>query len=291
MIYRIQLNENWRYRRGMYTPGVYRVPTDIREDLAVEMIGAGFAVRIGDPAAGQGVETPAASAQAWVSQVAELDSMLPRIEPRDFGPRGVVVAGSGPSLTPEVAAACAGLPVIAVNDAYRLLPGAMALYACDADWWRVHDGCPDFAGEKWSSHTVDRNGRDNDKIQNRVAERYGLRLVEGRDGEGFSFEPNVIHYGSNSGFQAVNLALQFGARRVVLVGFDMRLVDGARHFFGDHPAPLRNGGSYTNFIRAFRGAAATLPANVEIVNATPGSALKCFPMMALKDAIAVTETA
>ena len=272
MIYRIDLNENWRYRRGMYTPGIYRVPTDIPESVAAEMLDAGCAVRVGELAA--------------VSKVAELDEMLPRIEPRDFGASGVViVAGAGPSLTPEVAAACAGLPVIAVNDAYRLFPGARALYACDADWWRVHDGCPDFAGEKWSSHTVDPNGHHNDKLESGVARQYGLRLIEGRDGDGFSFEPNVIHYGSNSGFQAVNLALQFGARRVVLVGFDMRLVDGARHFFGDHPEPLRNGGAYTNFIRAFRSAAATLPDNVEIINATPGSALKCFPMMELREAL------
>lgn len=290
MIYRIDLKENWRHRRGMYTPGVYRVPTDILESLAVEMIETGFAVRFGEPRVGDGVKMPAASAQDWVSQVAELDAMLPQIERRDFGPGGsVVVAGSGPSLTPDVADACAGLPVIAVNDAYKLFPDAMALYACDADWWRVHDGCPEFRGEKWSSHTVEENGRHNNKLE--TARRYDLRLIEGRDRDGFSFEPNVIHYGSNSGFQAINLALQFGARRVVLVGFDMRLVDGVRHFFGDHPALLRNGGSYANFIRAFRAAAATLPDNIEIVNATPGSGLKCFPMMELKDAIAVTETA
>ena len=112
--------------------------------------------------------------------------------------------------------------MIAVNDAYRLFPDAAVLYACDSEWWDVHGGCPDFAGEKWSSHSVDAGGH-NDKRE--VAKKYGLKLVEGRDRDGFSFDPACIHYGSNSGFQAVNLAILFGAKRIVLVGFDMRGVD------------------------------------------------------------------
>jgi hypothetical protein len=36
-----------------------------------------------------------------------------------------------------------------VNDAYRRMPYARALYAADAQWWTLHNGCPEFAGEKW----------------------------------------------------------------------------------------------------------------------------------------------
>ncbi len=203
-----------------------------------------------------------------------------------------VVAATGPSLTPEVAQACRGVNVIAVNDAYRLFPRADVLYACDARWWDVHGGCPEFPGEKWSSHGVSGRIRHNDKTE--VARKYGLTLVAGRDQAGFSFEPGVIHYGSSSGFQAVNLALLMGARRIVLVGFDMRVVPvedrgvtkQMRHFFGDHPAPLRNAASYRNFIKPFEVAAKTLPKGIQILNATPGSALTCFPMVSLHEAFA-----
>jgi uncharacterized phiE125 gp8 family phage protein len=58
-----------------------------------------------------------------------------------------------------------------------------------------------------------------------------------------------------------------------------------RHFFGDHPAGLRNSGTYANFIRAFARAAKKLPPHIEILNATPGSALTCFPMVTLHDAL------
>lgn len=188
----------------------------------------------------------------------------------------VVVAAPGPSLTAAVAEQCRGYRTIAVQDAYKLLPWADVLFGCDASWWRVHKGCPCFAGEKWSSH-----GSPSHNDKRTVADEYGVHLVQGVGRDGFSTDPARVHYGSNSGFQAVNLAILFGARRIVLVGFDMRLVGGKRHFFGDHPRPLKNRNDYRAFVRAFEKAARTVPAGVEILNATPGSAMKCFPMVDL----------
>lgn len=208
-----------------------------------------------------------------------------------------IVAATGPSLTEEVAASCwhargrDGIAVMAVSDAWRMMPWADALYASDAAWWDLHRGA-DFPGPKWSAHHA--NG--NDKLE--AARKYGLNLVAGqtqatRAETCFSFDPACIHYGGNSGFQAVNLTILFGAARILMVGFDMRMVavrtdkgiSEKRHFFGDHAPPLRNNSSYDNFIKAFEIAARKLRGRVEIVNCTPGSALRCFPMMSLSDAI------
>lgn len=195
---------------------------------------------------------------------------MERVAPRWQG-ECCIVAASGPSLTAETAEACRGDHVIAVCDAYRRVTFAEVLYASDARWWDHHGDCAGFAGEKWSAH----NARGNDKT--RQAEKYGLRLVAGEDGKGFSLDPERIHYGKNSGFQAVNLAILFGAVRIVLVGFDMH----GTHFFGAHPKPLRNTTSFAAYIEQFEIAAKRLPRHVEIVNATPGSALKCFPFVDL----------
>jgi hypothetical protein len=149
------------------------------------------------------------------------------------------------------------------------LPYADALYACDLAWWDMYHGVPEFAGEKWSTH---------DEGTNSKAEcRWPLTLVRGSHESGFSYDPEVIHYGSNSGFQAVNLAILRGASRIELVGFDMRIVDDRRHFFGDHPQGLVNRESYAPFISQFRAAARNC--QVPIFNATPGSALDCFPFV------------
>jgi hypothetical protein len=190
-----------------------------------------------------------------------------------------IVAATGPSLTEAVAERCRvahdeddDVAVLAVNDAWRLMPWADALYACDAAWWQLHTGTG-FTGDKWSSHHA--NG--NDKLA--VAERYGLALVQGKTEKGFSTDPSCIHYGGNSGFQAINLAMLFGARRIVLVGFNLQPLGGQVHFFGDHPKGLRQTARYERFLPAFNEAAKRLPAGVEIINATPDSALKCFPCM------------
>jgi len=196
-----------------------------------------------------------------------------------------IVAATGPSLTEAVAELCRlahdkddSVAVLAVNDAWRLMPWADALYACDAAWWTLYDGT-DFVGDKWSSHHP--NG--NDKVD--IAKRYGLQLVLGKTEKRFSVDPACIHYGGNSGFQAVNLAILLGARRIVLVGFDMHAAGGKPHFFGEHPPRLRRSTNYERFVPAFAEAAKAMPTGVTIINSTPGSALRCFPMMPLDAAL------
>lgn len=191
-----------------------------------------------------------------------------------------IVAASGPSLTPSVADLCRGERVIAVNDAYRLLPFADVLYACDREWWEGHKGCPDFAGEKWTSHSL---APKNDKTA--IADKFGLHVIAGEDRDGFSLDPARVHYGHNSGFQAVNLAILFGASTIILAGFDMRAIDGKHHFFGNHKAPLRASAPFGLWIAKFATAAKMLGGTPRIVNATPGSALTCFPMMPLAEAL------
>lgn len=195
-----------------------------------------------------------------------------------------IVAATGPSLTVEVVDYIRqrkeGKHCIAINTAYQRMIYADILWACDARWWEAYHGARDFAGERWSSHHV----TGDDKA--RIAARYNVNLVAGYRSETFSLKPDVIHYGRNGGFQAVNLAILLGAKPIVLVGFDMRKVDGKRHFFGDYKSGLANGELYQEWVRIFTNAAKRLPAEIEIINATPGSALTCFPMKRLEDVIA-----
>jgi len=195
-----------------------------------------------------------------------------------------IVAAPGPSLPVYVDEVCAsGLPTIVVNDAWKLLPWADVLYACDNHWWEYHQGTA-FAGEKWSTHEgVPRENHGNDKRE--IHRKWGVRCVAGCDDIGFSYVQDKIHYGSNSGFQAINLAILFGCTHIIMVGFDMRIVDQKSHFFGDHPQPIKMGGDYSGFVKYYDRAAKDLPVHIRIVNATEGSAVRCFPMMGLQDAI------
>lgn len=191
-----------------------------------------------------------------------------------------VVAAPGPSLTPALASRCAGFDVIAVGDALRLFPQAVAVYQGDLAWWTVN--CEQ--GTRWSHYTGDKivpvqpETADDVELLH-LCERYGLTRVPTVDVPGFVAPPGRIACGDCSLFGAISYALGLGYARLVLIGADLRVVDGCRHFFGDHPAPLANRVDYTKFVPQFERAAALLPAHVSIVNATPGSALTCFPMI------------
>lgn len=98
----------------------------------------------------------------------------------------------------------------------------------------------------------------------------------------------AIGSGGNSGFQALNLAVQFGCRSVVLAGYDMHDRAGI-HWHGKHDGNLRNP-TRTSLAR-WRGvfdsqAEALRRMGVTVLNASPDSALTAFPKMTFKAALA-----
>jgi hypothetical protein len=185
----------------------------------------------------------------------------------------VCIAG-GPSLAVEDVAFCQGRArVIAVNDAYRLAPWADVLYAHDTKWWMHHGGVPSFQGLKYSAEM------DSPEL--------GVRYVGRGDKRGLSTDPSVIHHGGNSGYQAVNLAVHLGAKRICLLGYDMQLADdGREHWFGSHPKPVRGGLPLSQFISDFGSIEAPLQAlGIEVVNCSRHTALHCFPRMTIEEAL------
>lgn len=166
---------------------------------------------------------------------------------------------------------------IAVNDCWRIAPHADLLYAADHAWWEVHSGVPDFAGERWTQ----------DKSKGiETAKRWGLRCVRSESRPGLSFDPTFIHQGGNSGFQVLNLAVLFGAARILLLGFDMQWSGGKSHWFGDHPAPLRNPNNFKAYRAAFDQAAPQLKdAGIEVINCSVETALTCFPRARIQEVL------
>ena len=146
---------------------------------------------------------------------------------------------------------------VVVSDAYRLAPWADALVSQDSAWWRAHPEALQFAGRRLSG---------------------GYPPVPGTERVTFD---GGISTASNSGLLACHVAVYtLGARRLLLCGFDM----GGSHFFGKHPAPLKNTAPHR--FDVFRQQFAQFrPRGVEILNCTPGSALHCYPKKLLTDAL------
>lgn len=108
------------------------------------------------------------------------------------------------------------------------------------------------------------------------------------DDPGLCLAPPIICRGANSGFQALNLAVHLGARRIVLLGYDMQRTGGLSHWHGDHGRGLNNPSehNFARWRRQFEEAAPTLAAaGIEVVNCSRATALTCFPRMDLHAAL------
>lgn len=202
----------------------------------------------------------------------------------DWEGRTVVCIGGGPSLSDAqlsiigVAHQHSGCRVIGVNDAYRRAPWIDAVYAGDCLWWNVHHGAIKQAGipaELWTCDNV-------------AAKRYGINRVRGANREGLGLWQ--VHTGGNSGYQAINLAFLWGAKRIVLVGYDMQPTGGRKHWFGDHPAPLVQSQSFGEWLHRFDKMARDLEARgVEVINCTEETALRCFPLAPIGPTLGVDQ--
>jgi hypothetical protein len=174
----------------------------------------------------------------------------------NWNDRDVVVVASGPSAAATDFGFVRGrAQVLAVSLSWRLVPWADALFSSDQFWWVANNGCPDFAGRKFTSSPY-------------AAKRYGLDVV--------------WTTGNNSGLRAIHLAKVLGARRVLLIGFDMHARDGL-HWHEPHPKGLFNPSKagMRLWCDEVHAAAKRLSG---VINCTPGSALQCFPTMSLEEA-------
>lgn len=192
-------------------------------------------------------------------------------------PGGTAVClATGPSLVAEDVDYCQGkATVIAVNDAWRLAPWADALIASDAAWWRHHQGVAAFPGLKFCLEPS--------------AATWGVQILRNTGTEGLeTTDPTGVRTGRNTGAAALNLAVQMGATRILLLGYDMAAPDEAHsHFFGPHPQGLRGGSPYA----LFREMVATMVGplrslGVEVINCSRRTALACFPCQPLREVLA-----
>jgi hypothetical protein len=176
----------------------------------------------------------------------------------------VVLIASGPSLTKEDVEAVKGKArAVAINNSHELAHWADLLYACDLRWWQRYK--PEFSGMKYCPHEG-------------ACKEFGLTYVRGVHRPGISVTPDKIHYGSNSGFQAMNLAVHLGAKRILLLGYDMGFSDGRRHWHEDHKGignPDKN--SFRRWLLAFQEAKPQLEKlGIEVVNCSRKTALTVF---------------
>lgn len=185
----------------------------------------------------------------------------------------VVCMASGPSLIQEDIDAAfewrnadrASRKIFVTNTTFRKALDADVLMAHDYKWWSkyINEVRTTFKGERVSV-TASKEG-------------WGIKQFDRKE-----LEP----YG-NSGAGAVSLAILTGCKKVILLGYDCcHGPNGEVHHHGDHPRDLGNAFSLPNWPRRFEKLAAyASEREVEVINCSRRTALKCFKQGALGDVL------
>jgi len=193
-----------------------------------------------------------------------------------------VVLASGPSLTQEQinAAQFSGFFTITVNSTWEKMPGANVVYSGDFLWWKHN-----VATVRHAIKAGKFNGAMWTQDSSTAARWPDVKRVRGGNRDGLG--KDIVHINGNSGTQAVNLAYLWGYERIILLGFDLKLgPNGEKHHHADHPAPMIQGQTFGEWLKKWVKVAADLKAaKIDVQNATPGSALKLFPMVDWKEVL------
>lgn len=180
------------------------------------------------------------------------------------------ILGGGPSLADVDVTRLRGQHVIAVNNAFKLGDWIEFMFYGHCGFGVWHGAAlRQFTGRKLTT-CVYREQLEFTPLVIRYSRKFGL-----------SIEPNRLFWNRSSGACAVNLATLLGATEIVLLGYDMRRINGQNNWHNDHPVTEENKPDpYDSFLEPWpniaRGAKAI---GVTIINATPNSNLTSFPIV------------
>ena len=215
--------------------------------------------------------------------------------PRDWAGETAYVLGGGHSLQGFDASVLRGQGrVIGIKESgLTLAPWADVLYWCDPQWtdanWQrlhLHTGphkiCRSQVHERYSATPPALA----EKIKAALVAA-GVRHLPRDPCTPLSVGPTKTGGPVDTGGSAINLAYLFGATTIILLGFDMRTT-GHWH---DRTLKEPEAKHYERFIPPIERMASRLQAlGVRVINCTPGSELKCFPVQPLEEVLAMDFT-
>lgn len=193
------------------------------------------------------------------------------VEPEWEGETGFVVANGPSFVRPDL---LAGRKKICVNSGWKTVPDSDFLFFSDQRWFLAYQPTLDeFAGRIVS-------------CGNYMVPPHVLQLGKLKPPT-LSRDPSVVTMSRTCVTGALNLLLHLGCRRAVVVGLDgASASDGRRHHHGVKYIWDLRPGSYQAHRDEFAVMApAFAAAGLEIINATPGSAIDAFPICDLEDVL------
>lgn len=197
---------------------------------------------------------------------------------RSFEGQSVVIVGGGPSHGRMDIEALRGHSFIVANSGCRKVrPVATAsdiLYFSDNSW---AENRPAPIAD-WPGVVVTSNRNAKARLGDRVRYIDITALTE-------RMRCAPDHVQASSGHTAACLAVDMGASRLVLIGFEARSIDGRTHGHGDY-SQHDLAAFDERFVPGWEGLAPRFAElGVEVLNATPASAVTCFPTAEFSEAL------
>jgi hypothetical protein len=204
----------------------------------------------------------------------------------------VAIICTGPSLNKNDLDLVRGCKTIAVNDAYLVAPWADVLYAADDRWWAwqlsgVVKSWPWVTFTKQQvSEAIRAFKGQTVTIEHPTVSKFPQFVLKNDGGDGLSERPDAVRTGQNSGYQALNIAILSGAKKILLLGYDMHYPNGKSHAHNGHEVKIAEH-SYIRYAKNFSSMQHQLRnLDVQVINCTPGSKINCFTFSTVEKELA-----
>lgn len=170
--------------------------------------------------------------------------------------------------------------IIGVNMAFKLGDWVDFCFFGDDGWYKDHRAeLTQFKGVRVSCAPIFKRS-----IYNNNKEKIKYLLQDPKKSHGISDVPYTVCWNANSGAAAISLATHLGAKKIVLVGFDMQLdADGSSHWHKEYQLNPAKRSVFPRHLRGFPIIAEDAKRmGVTILNASPDSAITNFPKMTVE---------
>lgn len=198
--------------------------------------------------------------------------------PRVWDGEDIYIVAGGPSIMDLNFSKLMKKNVLGVNSAVYL-SFTKILFFGDAKWyWWNEDAVQAFPGLKITCNKLV-EGRDLS-----VHNEPDINVVKCPSIRGIHTEPNKIAWNRSSGGAAINVAVHLGAKRIILLGYDMKRTYDRKNW-NPHSQESTNQDPYENQAGTLPHTAEAIKrlTDVEVFNATQGSSLKCFKKVKLEE--------
>ena len=182
-----------------------------------------------------------------------------------------VIKGASPALYSPYMESIHNKHVIGVNVAYLLGNWIDIVFFGDTNFWlKYQNDLAKFPNIKVSCHSG-------------VAKFDWVKYVphDKNHTKGITPHPNMVSWNENSGAAAISLAAHAGAKRIILLGFDMKLNGDKQHWHNIYKKSTSKR-FYAHLLGFKQIAIDARKLGIEIINASPDSAIQEFRKVSVK---------